>query len=121
MPSPQPAIILPTSSDYSDRDLAALRGRFRTLIQSVLPAWTDNSPANLGSLLTDLFAFQCDVMGFNIDAQAAEAFLATATQRASLLKLAAIMGYVPQGIAAATAVLTFKAVGLGADVVIKRG
>jgi hypothetical protein len=109
------------SADYTDRDLAALRLRFRTLIRSVFPAWTDFSQANFGNLLLDLYAWSADVLAFAQDAQAAEAFLPTAIQRRSLLKLAALVGYTPKGAGAASTGITFTATGLSNNCTIPAG
>jgi hypothetical protein len=109
------------SADYSDRDLASIRPRFASLIRSVLPSWTDSQIANFGNILKDLYAWSADIQSFALDGQAAEAFLPTATQRASLLKLAAITGYKPAGAAAASTVETFTGVGLSANVPIPAG
>jgi uncharacterized phage protein gp47/JayE len=109
------------SADYSDRDLASIRPRFASLIRSVLPSWTDSQIANFGNVLKDLFAWSADIQSFALDGQAAEAFLPTATQRASLLKLAAITGYKPAGAVAASTVETFTGVGLTANVPIPAG
>lgn len=115
MPSIQP------SADYTDRDLAALRMRLRALVKSVFPAWTDFATANFGNILLDLYGWSSDINGFYLDSNAAEAFLPTAVQRRSLLKLAALVGYTPKGGSAAQTVLTFTATGLAANCVIPAG
>src|SRR5258708_2323793 len=109
------------SADYTDKDLASLRTRTRTLIKSVMPSWTDFQAANLGSILTDLIVFSGDLMNFAQDAQAAEGFIGTAVQRRSLLRLAALIGYKPAGATAASTVETFVGTGLTGDCPIPAG
>lgn len=109
------------SADYTDRDLASLRTRLRTLIKSVFSNWTDFSVANFGNVLADLLAWSGDIMGFTQDAQAAEGFIPTAVQRRSLLRLSALVGYKPVGAGAASTVETFTATGLTANCVIPAG
>lgn len=109
------------SADYTDRDLASIRVRFQALIRSVFANWTDFQVANFGNILADLFAFSSDIQGYYLDANAAEAFIPTAVQRRSLLKLAALVGYVPVGASAATTLETFTATGLAANCDIPAG
>ena len=87
----------------------------------MFPTWTDFQVSNFGNILADLFAFSSDIQGFYLDANAAEAFLPTAVQRRSLLKLAALVGYVPVGASAATTLETFVATGLTANCIIPAG
>lgn len=87
--------------DYTDKDFTSLRARLQALIKSVFPQWTDFNVATFGNILIDGFAFIGDVLGFYQDAQAREAFIVTATQRKSLLNLAALVGFVPPGATAA--------------------
>jgi hypothetical protein len=56
MTTPAPAI------DYTDKDFASLRTAMLRLAQQRLPEWTDQSPADLGMLLVDLFAYVGAIM-----------------------------------------------------------
>jgi hypothetical protein len=93
---------VPKPTDYTDRDLAALRSRLQQLVQSVFPQWTDYTQSNFGQILLEMFSYVGDVLGYYQDAQAREAFLSSATQRRSLLRLAQLIGYAPAGPSAAT-------------------
>jgi hypothetical protein len=80
-----------------------------------LPEWTDQSPSDLGVLLVDLFAYMGDIILYYQDRIASESFLATATERRSVLHLLRLIGYEMQGQMASSAdlLLTFKAPGAG--------
>jgi len=111
-----------TNADYSDKDYDSLRARLFALIQSVYPDWTDTAVATFGNLLVELFAFVGDVLGFYQDAQAREAFVATAVQRRSLLSLAKLTGFVANTATAATAdVLVSLTAPAVADVFLPNG
>lgn len=101
--------ILPANVDYTTKDFDALRTRLFQLIRSVFPEWTDDSVANFGNLLVELFAFVGDVLLYYMDNQARESRVVTARLRKSLIGLAKLVGYKPAGATAATVdvVLTF--------------
>ncbi len=92
---PQPTV------DYSDIDFDSLRARIYNLIQGAFPEWTEQSVASFGNVLVELFAFVGDVLGFYLDARARETRLSTATRRESIVQLAKLLGYVPEGATAA--------------------
>lgn len=106
---------------YTSKDFDALRDRLFALIRSKWPKWTDTEVTNFGNILVELFAFVGDVLCFYQDAQANEAFIATAQQRRNLLSLAKLVGYVPSGASAAQATVTLAVAGLIADCVIPLG
>ena len=99
--------MFPNATDYTDKDFDALRLRLITLARSVWPTWTEYQVASFGPVLLEAFAFVGDVVGYYQDAQAGEAFLVTATQRASVLRFARMLGFVVPGAAAATGEVTF--------------
>lgn len=99
--------LLPSAADYSSRDFDSLRLRLQNLLKSVFPTWTDFQVSNFGNILLEMFAHVGDILNFYQDAQAAEAFLPTATQRRSVLKLVKLLGYKPFGAKAAQASVTF--------------
>ncbi|HEY3079224.1 MAG TPA: putative baseplate assembly protein [Chloroflexota bacterium] len=98
--------------DYTNKDYASLRQAMLDLARYRLPEWTDQSPADLGSLLVDLFAYMGDVILYYQDRIANELFLPTATERRSVLMLLRLIGYElqPPVAAAADLTLTFKPV-----------
>ncbi len=98
------------SIDYTNKDFASLRQAMLDLARYRLPEWTDRSPGDLGMLLIDLFAYMGDIMLYYQDRIANESFLATATERRSVMHQLRLIGYEmqPPGAAAADLTLTFK-------------
>src|SRR5438874_539406 len=96
--------------DYTNKDFASLRQAMLDLARYRLPEWTDQSPADLGALLVDLFAYMGDVILYYQDRIASESFLLTAAERRSVLHLLRLIGYELQPPVAASASLdlTFK-------------
>jgi hypothetical protein len=114
--------ILPRNFDYTERDFDALRARLISLVKSVFPDWRDFSVASFGNVLLEMYAFVGDVLTFNLDAQARESRLVTATQRKNVIALARMLGYRLHGAQAATAEVVFSlARPPTADVVIPAG
>lgn len=95
--------LLPLNLDYTDKDFTALRVRLFSLIDQVFPDWTDRDVANFGTLLVELFAHIGDVLGFYQDNQAQESRLSDAQLRSTVLAVAKMLNYTPEGNAAATA------------------
>lgn len=93
--------------DYTSRDYSAIRDDLISLIPVYAPKWTNRDPADLGMTLIELFSYMGDLLNFYIDRSANEGFLATASQRSSILQLASMLGYTPTTSAAATVTLTF--------------
>ena len=105
MDQPYPAIT------YTSRDYASLRQAMIDGIAARIPEWTSRSPQDFGIALIELFASMGDILSFYTDRVANEAFLPTATQRDSVLKLAAALNYRPRGTVASKAVVRFTVVG----------
>jgi hypothetical protein len=74
-----------------------------------LKAWTARSPRDFGMQLLDMWAYLGDILTFYQERIANEAYLRTATQRESVLRLAAAIDYRLGPGAAATAYLAFTA------------
>lgn len=102
---------------YTSRDFATVRADLLARAGLVFPEWTDRDPSDFGMLLVDLWAHAADVMHYYIDRSAGEAFIATATQRESILAVANLMDYTPRGLASATSTLTLSNVGAAAVVI----
>ena len=96
------------SIDYTSRDYAAILADMTALIPNFSPTWTNRDPADFGMTLLELFSYMGDILNYYIDRAANEGFLATATQRQSVLQLANLIGYTPTDAVAATVTLTFK-------------
>lgn len=94
--------------DYTSRDFAAIRDDLIALIPSFLPEWTSTDASDFGITLIELFAYEGDRLNFYIDRAANEGFIATATQRSSVLAQASMLGYSPSTGTPATTTLTFQ-------------
>jgi uncharacterized phage protein gp47/JayE len=81
--------------DYTSRDYASLRQSMLDDAAAKLPEWTSRSPNDFGVVLIEEFAYMGDGLSYYIDRVANEAFLPTATQRSSLLNIAAMLDYRP--------------------------
>jgi hypothetical protein len=96
-----PVSNIPISADYTSRDYYALREELILRLQNRVPEWTGNDPADFGVALVEAFAYMGDIVNYYIDRVANENFIMTATQRQSILELAATLGYTPTGYRAA--------------------
>jgi uncharacterized phage protein gp47/JayE len=96
--------------DYTNKDYNSLRRAIFELARYRLPEWTDQSPADLGALMVDLFSYVGDVVLYYQDRIANESFLHTALERRSVMHLLRLIGYelAPPSAASAELVLTFK-------------
>lgn len=94
--------------DYTSRDYTAIREDLIGLIPSYNPNWTSRDAADFGITMVDLFAYMGDLINFYIDRATNEGFLATASQRDSVLQIAAMLGYTPTATTAATVTLGFS-------------
>lgn len=94
-PSGQPIL------DYLARDYPLLRRRLLDRMASLVPGWTDTTPADIGVTLIELMAHLGDLYAYRQDAAAVEAYLTTARQRASVRRHARLLGHaMPEGCAA---------------------
>lgn len=107
------------SIDYTDKDYDSLRRAMLDLARYRLPEWTDQSPADLGMLLVDLFAYMGDIVLYYQDRIANESFLYTAVERRSILNHLRVIGYelTPPIAASADLLLTFDVPTSGSTVV----
>lgn len=114
--------LIPSAPDYTDKDFESINLRLETLISAVFPKWTDYNRANFGNILKEAFAFCFDILAFYQDQQARETRWGTATQRASIIALAKLIGYELQGASAATVDMTLAlAAALPADLTLTAG
>lgn len=93
--------------DYTSRDYASIREDLINLIPLYAPQWTSRDPADFGIVLVELFSYMGDLLNYYVDRSANEAFLTTASQRDSVLKIAQILGYTPTNNIPAVVTLTF--------------
>lgn len=98
----------PISVDYTSKDYYSLREELITRIQSRVPDWTGEDPADFGIALVEAFAYLGDLINFYIDRNANESFISTATQRSSVLNIAQSYGYTPSGYTRSFTTLEFS-------------
>lgn len=104
--------------DYTSRDYAAIRDDLVNNIPNFAPEWTSRDANDFGIIMLEMFAYMGDLMSFYIDRMANEAYIGTATQRDSVLSIAALLGYsVTQG-TPATVELSFAAVDSAVNIVV---
>lgn len=94
--------------DYTSRDYAAIRDDLYSLIPIFAPQWTSRDPGDIGVAILEMFAHMADVLHYYIDRSASETFLATASQRESVLRIAKMLGYTPADTSPSTVELTFQ-------------
>lgn len=97
---------IPISADYTSRDYYSLREDLIKRLSARVPEWNGSDPSDFGIALVETFAYMGDIINYYIDRVANENYLATATQRQSIIDLAASLGYVPTGYRASTINIT---------------
>jgi len=97
----------PVPLDYTSRDYYSIREQLIKRIQERIPDWTASNPADFGVALVEAFAYMGDLMSYYIDRNVNESFIATATQRDSVVNIAQAYGYIPSGYRQAFVSLTF--------------
>ena len=93
---------------YTSRDYTSIREDLLELIPLYAPEWTSRNPADFGIVLLELFAYVGDLLNYNIDRSTNESFITTASQRNSVLQIAALLGYIPTQRTASAVSLTFQ-------------
>lgn len=104
---------IPVAIDYTSRDYYSLREDLISIVkqrvnQTTGTQWSGEDPADFGVALIEAFAYMGDILNYYIDRVANEGYLPTATQRQSIINLAALYGYTPGGYQASTTTLTFQ-------------
>lgn len=94
--------------DYTSRDYASISADLKALIPNFAPQWTSRDSGDFGIVLLELFAYLGDLLNYQIDRAANEAFISTATQRDTVLNIAKLLNYVPTDVNPATGTVTFS-------------
>lgn len=111
-----------TQIDYTSRDFTGYRDSLLQYATQILPEWTSRSPADFGVVMVELFSYMGDIISFYQDRIIDESFLATATQRSSVVAIAQQLGYQPHPAIPATGQVAFSpAPGLVAPVTLDPG
>lgn len=107
--------------DYTSRDYEGLRQSLLDHAKVAFPDWAPSSEGDFGVLMLELFAYTGDVLSYYCDRAQLEAYLPTATQRSSVLQIAALLGYVPHSGTPASGTLTFQTANPGEAVLVPKG
>lgn len=106
--------------DYTSKDFDGFKASMLDYAARNWPEWTGRNEADFGVMLVELFAYVGDILSYYGDRIGAEAYINTATQRQSVLNLAALLGYIPAGRSSATSTVTL-ANSSGAPIVVPAG
>lgn len=79
--------------DYLAKDYSSFRQLMLNRMTTLLPAWEETSPADLGVTLVELLAGAADQVSYYQDAVAAEAYLETARRRISVRRHVKLVDY----------------------------
>jgi Baseplate J-like protein len=88
-----PQAATPPSFSYLAKDFASFRSLMLDRMSTILPAWTERNPADLGIALVELLAYVGDYLSYQQDAVATEAYLATARRRTSVRRHVKLVDY----------------------------
>jgi hypothetical protein len=86
-PREEPAI------DYMAKDYASFRQALLDYLPTIVPDWRERHEADLTVALVELFAYLGDLLSYEQDAVANEAYLETARQRVSVRRHARLVDY----------------------------
>lgn len=94
--------------DYTSKDYTGFIQSMLTFATTAFPEWTNQNPGSLEVMLLESLARELDVLSYYGDRIVGEAYIGTATQLASVLQLAQLLGYTPGQPQAATGTVTFQ-------------
>jgi hypothetical protein len=94
--------------DYTSKDYQGFMDSMLGYATAAFPEWTNQNPGSLEIMLLESFAREMDVLSYYGDRAAAEAYIGTATQLSSVIRLAQLLGYTPGQPIAATGNVTFE-------------
>jgi hypothetical protein len=92
-PSCPPEALDEPEIDYLAKDYASFRQVIRDRMSVILPGWTEQNPADVGVMLTEVLAYVGDYLSYQQDAVATEAYLDTAARRISVRRHARLVDY----------------------------
>ncbi len=93
--------------DYTSKDYLSIRQALLALKKDKLPTYTNESASDFGVFLIEQFASIGDMMSYYIDRVANESFINLCKERPSAVRLAELIGYVPQESQPASVAVTF--------------
>jgi hypothetical protein len=83
--------------DYTSRDYTSIQQDLLDRASRIIPEWTSRDASDFGMVFVDLWAYMGDILHYYVDRAAGESYLATATQRESVLSIASLFDYIPAG------------------------
>lgn len=83
--------------DYTSRDYASIQSDLLARASNYIPEWTSRDQSDFGMMMVDLWAYMGDILHYYVDRAAQESFISTATKRESVMAIANLLDYVPQG------------------------
>jgi hypothetical protein len=87
-------LTIPASVDYTSKDFLGFMSSLQTYAKTAMPQWNIGaSEGDIGLAILEAFAYEGDILSYYGDRISQEAYLPTATQRQSLLNIAALLGY----------------------------
>ena len=94
----QPTVCPPQVSatpnfSYLAKDFASFRSLMLDRMSTIIPAWSERNPADLGIVLIELLAYVGDYLSYQQDSVATEAYLATARRRTSVRRHVKLVDY----------------------------
>ncbi len=92
----------PVAIDYLAKDFTSFKQALSDFSHQRYPLWVERSEADVGVMLMEVLSAVADELSYLQDRVAAEATLATATQRVSLVRQARLVDYEPSPAIAAT-------------------
>jgi hypothetical protein len=108
-----PATVQVPPIDYLSRDFQSFQQALLAFSSLRYPNWVERSEADFGMMMSELLSAVGDELSYLQDRVAAEATLATATQRRSLVSLARLVDYEPQPATSAATILQCNVSGTG--------
>jgi len=88
-----PAAAMQPNFSYLAKDYTSFRSLMLDRLSTILPAWSERNPADLGIVLVELLAYVGDYLSYEQDAVATEAYLATARRRTSVRRHVKLVDY----------------------------
>lgn len=102
-------LTIPASVDYTSKDFLGFMSSLQTYAATAMPGWDiGNSEGDIGLAIIEAFAYEGDILSYYGDRITQEAYLPTATQRQSLLNIAALLGYTVSNGTPAKGTVTFQ-------------
>jgi hypothetical protein len=119
--SSSPVLSIPTNIDYTSKDFSGLMFSMLQYATQAMPDWNTTSEGDFGVALLEAFAYEGDIISYYGDRISQEAYIPTATQRVSLLNIAALLDYQVSNGTPATGSVTFQTSNPGNAVTIPAG